>query len=150
MVKVKKITVIVFFAIVAILGGYFFTGQFFVDKIKADEFVGTVMGVDGNILKLSGYFETPFGDGQLKQVEVIVDSKTEFLKTFVHMPTAEELEITGGFYNFKDLTKEETAGSLEDLINAKILVSVTSNKNIYNKSKFKAKKISYLERVYED
>lgn len=149
MAKVKKIAVIVFFAAVVILGGYLLTDQF-TNKIKASEFIGTVVGIDGNILKLSGYFETPSGDGQLKQVEVIVDSKTEFLKTIVHMPTVADLEKTGGFYTFNDLQKEEVMGSLDDLKNSKIMVSAISEKNIYNKSKFKAKKLSYLERVYED
>lgn len=150
MAKMKKIAVIVFFAAVVIFGGYFLIGQFFADKVKVNEFVGTIMEIDGNILKLSGYFETPSGDGQLKQVEVIIDSKTEFLKTIVHMPTVADLEKTGGFYTLSDLQKEEVMGSLEDLRNAKIMVSAISEKNIYNKSKFKAKKISYLERVYED
>ena len=50
-----------------------------------------------------------------KSVSVTIAADTKFIKTFIFLPTEEELKKTGGWYKADDLKREVSAGTIEDI-----------------------------------
>ncbi len=121
-------------------------------KIEATKFVGQVVKVEGNNLFLKGFYTISLGQERItkpeeKQVQVVVTSDTEIIKTSLYLPKIKDLSSNGS-YKVDDLKKEISKGSLEELKSFKSQVSVHAGKNIFNKNKFEAKKIEYIVPIF--
>lgn len=143
--------------IILAVAGFFASKFLFQARANAKEFVGSVQKVEGNLLFAKGLFITLdrpelTKGGFTKDVEIEVSPETEIIKIIMYMPTREQLKETGGKWNPAELKKEEKPGALSDLTHKRegITIKVTAGENIFNKSKFKAKKIEYVLEVYPD
>lgn len=124
--------------------------------VVSHEFVGRVQKVENNQIILKGYFVIKNNSSELvsapktEDISVLVTGDTKFTKTLIYLPTTDELKKTDGKYDPKNLKKEETSGSLDDIVNGveNMSITVKNNKNIYNKRSFVAQEILYTEPVF--
>lgn len=148
-----SILVIIFLAI----AGFFASKFLFGERGESKEFIGQVKKVENNVIWAHGRFinrdKPELANKSLsKDVEITVSPETMVVKILMYMPTSEELAKTDGRWNPADLRQEETPGMVTDLTDNKegLTIKVLSDKNIFNKSKFTAKKIEFVEQVYPD
>lgn len=157
-VKISRKTV---FSILVIIGlaiaGFFVSKFLFGERDQSKEFIGQVKKVENNAIWARGVFvnsDKPelAKEVSTKDVEIKVSSETTIVKILMYMPTIEELKKTGGKWNPADLKREEALGMLAELTDKKegLTIRVISDKNIFNKTKFTAKKIEFVEQVYPD
>mgnify|MGYP001559735826 CR=1 FL=1 len=128
------------------------------ERIQSKEFIGQVLSVSGNSIFLKGSFtilnpkdlKAPRISPDLKEVEVIIDGKTKFVKTLLYLPSAEDLKKTGGRYNPDELKKEIRDGLLQDIKNneGNLSIIVKSQNNIFNKQRFITSEIDYIEPIF--
>lgn len=153
----RKIVFLVLVIIFLTVAGFFASKFLFEKRGEAKEFIGQVQKVKDNMIWARGVFINPdkpelAKEVSTKEVEIKVLSETVIVKILMHMPTFEELKKTGGKWNPADLKQEETLGILADLTDGKngLTIRVISDKNIFNKTKFIAKRIEFIEQVYPD
>ena len=121
------------------------------DKIISREFGGQIIKIENNTIFLKGLFNIEKGGEFIKkqaerEVRVLLIPDIKLVKTLLYLPEATGLEPVK--YNPNDLKKDYQEGSLEDLKENTSGITVTSDRNIFNKSKFKAVKIEYIEPVF--
>jgi hypothetical protein len=123
------------------------------NQTQAFEFRGVVEKVESNTVYINGRYtinDEPIGE--LMTVRVTIDSDTQIEKVLWHMPTADQLRVSGGRWSSNDIRKETVTGKLEDL-NAEnksgLNLTAKSDKNVFGKPKFMADKISYVEEINE-
>ncbi len=141
-------------AIIAVLGGALIWSSWFKDQIIANGFQGQLREVEDNSFFLEGAYlvdDKPIDVANRKGVWILIAPETKFNKIVWYMPTDEELAKTGGRWNPSDLKKEQREGGMGDLLKAAgsgLTITATSNKNIYNKSSFRADSIEYIKQIY--
>lgn len=157
-IRISRKTAFSTLAIILLAVAGFFASKFlFGERGEAKEFIGQVEKVENNVIWTRGVFVNPDKPELAKKissknVEIKVSSETVIVKILMYMPTSEELKKTGGRWNPADLRREEVLGMLTDLTDRKqgLTIKATSDKNIFNKSKFTAKRIEFVEQVYSD
>lgn len=151
MVKADRnllISVVVFVVLLAIiLFIQFFGGE----RIEAREFAGRITKAESDSIFMAGNFvlEGNQADSQReeKMIEVIITPGTKIIKTLVYLPRLEQVGPDGE-YDPSTLKRETADGSKDDLTEGRSSVLVKSDKNIFNKKKFEAASIEYIEPVY--
>ena len=154
----RKITLSIVAVIALAVAGFFASKFLFGEHGESREFIGQVKKVEGNVIWTNGVFvnqdnpELAKNGFRKDNVKIVVSSETTITKILMYMPTSEELKKTDGRWNPADLKQEETSGTVADLTDNKegLTIRVLSDKNIFNKSKFTAKRIEYIEQVYSD
>ncbi|OGE81595.1 MAG: hypothetical protein A3H72_03000 [Candidatus Doudnabacteria bacterium RIFCSPLOWO2_02_FULL_48_8] len=121
--------------------------------VKAYEFAGRIEKVEGPVIFTKGVYENAQNPKGLTLAEedkqIVVGEDTKLIKITQFMPTAAELEQSGGQYRPQDLRSEQSAGSLDDLAQGLTDgVFAKSDRNIYGQSKFVATEITYYVREY--
>lgn len=145
-------------ALAVLAAAVFFLPGILSEKIEAKEFIGQLIEVKSNSIIIEGAYNiSSFQDSdqnnfqpELKKVEVLVDSKTKFSKTLLYLPSAQDLEKTGGKYDPSGLKRGSAEGSLEDLkiMEGGVSITAKSESNVYNRSRFFASEIQYIEAIY--
>ncbi|MEK7138614.1 MAG: hypothetical protein AAB799_00340 [Patescibacteria group bacterium] len=148
----KKIFIAVTIFVLILLVGVVW---WWVNRVSANEFVGKIQKVESNQMTLSGVYvvkDRPdlSNPSNSKTVSVIIDPNTKLIKEMLFLPTAQEVEKTGGFFKPDELKRETVAGSLEDFKTSQVSVRVLGVGNIYGKKSFTALEIRYIEPVYPD
>ncbi|MCH7663796.1 MAG: hypothetical protein IH859_08005 [Chloroflexi bacterium] len=128
-------------------------GGIFSEKIEAYEFrVIEIKDIQGSTIIAEGYSlidgVDDIGDRMPMEVEILINSNTEFERTKLIRPSVQELEDSGGFYNLYELPKEIEVVSIDSFIDDASsmgfpIMFVKSDKNIYNKLSFNASAIKY-------
>ncbi len=93
------------------------------------------------------------GPDKAVDIQITLAKDVKFIKELVYLPTAAELEKTGGRYRAGDLRREKTSGSTDDLAwlnDSGTGIIFTAAKNIYGKSTFEVKQLEYIEPVYPE
>jgi len=120
---------------------------------KSYELAGRIERIEGNSIFLNGVYQVPDRPDltvpeNAKEVEVVVTAATRFVKTVLYLPSAAELEKTGGMYRPDDLRREEVAGAFDDIKNGGVDgIFAAAGKNVYGKSKFEASEVRYISAV---
>lgn len=147
----KKIllTIIVIIVAALLVGGVWL----FLHRVQSNEFVGKVTKADGNTLTMEGVFvvkDRPdlSNPSNSKTVSVVIDQNTKLTKEKLFLPTAQEVEKTGGRFNPSDLKREAIIGSIDDFKTGQVSVRVLGMGNIYGKKLFVASEVIYIEPVY--
>ena len=139
------------------VAGFFASEFLFGERGEAKEFIGQVKKVEDSLILANGLFvnrdKPELAKNSLKKdVKIKVSPETTIVKILMYMPTSEELKKTDGRWNPAELKQEEVPGTVPDLTYKKenLTIRVVSDKNIFNKPKFTAKRIEYVEQVYSD
>ena len=146
----------IFIAIIVFLLIFLFgVVWWWVTRVSANEFVGKVAKAEGNTLTMEGVFvvkDRPdlSNPSNSKTVSVIIDLNTKLAKEILFLPTAQEVEKTGGFFKPDELKRETVVGSVDDFKAGEISIRVLGAGNIYGKNSFTALEIKYIEPVYPD
>src|SRR3989344_6321013 len=152
--RIGKMAIIVILAVL-ILAGFLYR-ILFIKTYESKEFIGPVEAVEGKYILSTGVFtviDHPefYEPDKRKTVKIEITSNTEIIKILMHMPTLEDLEKTDGRWNPNEFWQEEKPGSIEDIKKGNgMMLKVSTKNNIFNKSKFQAQKIEYIEQVYSD
>ncbi len=155
--RINRKTIFFILIIIAIaIAGFFVSKFLFGERGEAKEFIGQVKKVEGNVILVNGVFvnqdkpELARNGFRKEGVKIVVSPETTIVKILMYMPTSEELKKTDGRWNPADLKQEETSGTLADLTDRKegSTIRAVSDKNIFNKSKFTAKRIEFVEQIY--
>jgi len=123
-------------------------------KIESYEFAGQIVNINGNNITLKGAFvmanQNDLAKNEIREVTVLVSDDTKITKTLLYIPTAAELEKTGGLFYPDKLKKDYQDVNLETLKSegASSGLIVKSTTNIYDKSSFSVSEISYTEPVF--
>lgn len=146
-------TILALLAIVVVgLTGLVFS-NYFQNRVYSNEFVGKVKQADGNILTMEGVYvvkDRPdlSNPSNFETVSVVVDQNTKLTKERLFLPTAQEVEKTGGFFKPDELKRKVVVGSTDDFKTGQVSVRVLGSGNIYGKKSFAATEIIYIEPVY--
>ncbi len=145
---------IIVIAVILLLSGGFF--YFFnlnnKNNIDIRQFAGGVNKIDNSLIYVSGNFissEHPELGKIGSNVTVGVNTATKFIRILVHLPPMEELKKSRGYFNGKDLKRDEGPSDLEtfkhDFASAYYGVNIFagSNSNIYGKTSFVATEVKY-------
>lgn len=157
-IRINRKTVFLVLVIISLTVAGFFASKFlFGERGESKEFIGQIKKVENNMILARGVFVNPdkpelAEEVSTKDVKIKISSETTIVKILMYMPTLEELKKAGGKWNPADLKQEETIGTLTDLTHEKegLTIRALSDKNIFNKTKFTAKKIEFVEQVYPD
>ena len=154
----KRIGIGVVVLVLAVLGLIFYFlnyNNYRINGPVANEFAGNLVSVDGNNLIIKGFYmsvENPeYSQNPVYETEITatVSPETEFVKTIYTYPTKEELEATGGKYNFDDLAKRDEVGSFEEVSSRNgVDIKVTSVENVFGKKSFVVSKVQYTQNEY--
>jgi hypothetical protein len=147
--------------VVAVLIGfgvkqYFRTPRLYDNQPQSHTFQGQLLQVlnDGSlVLKGTRMNDADPDKSDFRNPETVtvkVTSDTEWVKTLLYLPTAEETNKTGGMFYPKDLKKEEVKGSLEDIKDhtGLGLTIKTKNSTQVGEKTMTAQEIDYIEPVY--
>ena len=123
------------------------------DQTQSFEFSGLIEKVEANTVYVNGSY---FADGKPvtapATVRIQVSDKTKLEKNLWYMPTAQELQTTGGRWTPDSIKKETAVGTFDDFKSERgvgMQIHVKSNDNVFNKPKFTADNISYVEEVVQ-
>lgn len=150
----SKFSVIIIIIIIA-AGIVFGFWQYQKTKIETKEFTGKVVRVEANAITVEGVYVVPdrpdlSGPDKTKTVIGLLDEQSRLIKERLYLPSAEEVEKTGGRYDPSKLRREETPGSVEDLREGDTSVRIIAARNIYGLSSFSVREIRYIEPVYPE
>jgi hypothetical protein len=149
--NVKKLGVILIFAIVIVLIIVFYQGGFFNLKnqgkteVSANEFSGTVQSVSDKSIIVKGLYisndESVGTPEELVEVEVLIDPNTSITRETFEIPNTSE-----AFYP-DELPKKQSQVSLNQLsldFETSVLgIKIRTTDNIFNKKQFTASEITY-------
>ena len=146
----SKILTSVIILLAIALGIYWI--QSYQHRPQAMEFAGRTDHVDGNNIYTRGVYVNPKNVETDKPIEadmvISVDQNTKYIKVTQFLPTAAELEASGGMYEPAKLKSEEGEGSLQDIADEVTDgIFAKSDRNIYGKAGFTASEIKYYVRV---
>lgn len=153
----RNVIVLILIAAVTVSGVLIWNWKFKI-RYQSDEFVGVVEKVQGDTISLKGVYVVPDNYeasvlADKKSVSVTIAADTKFIKTFIFLPTEEELKKTGGWYKADDLKREVSAGTIEDIRPDESVsgfsIRVKSSENVYGRSLFIASEIGYTIPVYK-
>ena len=149
-IKLKIISIIVLIVIVGIGYSYLYYKE---SGAEAKEFVGTVESVKDSSIVVEGFYSVPDQPevqipNQKRRITVLFDQNTTFTKESIHLPSAEELKATDGYYDPSKLKRDKVQGSIDDFKEGGVSVVITSSTNVYGQPSFHAVEILYIEPVY--
>lgn len=142
----------------ALLYGGFWLYSWYKAQPVAYEFIGRIQKMENGVLFANGTYTVQgrsdlSGPDTKTDVRITLAKDAKFVKEFVYLPTAKELEKTGGMYRASDLKREKTDGSADDLawlLDSGAAARFLSDGNIYKKSKFKVSTLEYIKAIYPE
>lgn len=144
----KLILFLLLLAVIAGAAWFFASGN----KIKSYEFNGNLVDVQENSIILKGAYKvensTQLPSAELKEPTVEVTGKTKITRISISIPDTSEP------FMIDDLPTEESPATLDTLYQdftnttGTIGVKVRTERDIYNKNKFKASEIIYRVPVF--
>lgn len=128
-------------------------GWWFAHRVAANEFIGKVKKIEGDVLIVEGVYvvkDRPdlSNPSNSKTVSVTIDKSTKIIKERLFLPTVKEVEKTGGRFEPSKLKREAVAGSVGDFQGGEVSITIMGSDNIYGRSVFTAKEIKYIEPVF--
>lgn len=153
----KRKILLIIVALAVLYGGFWLYGRYYKTSSVtpvAMEFIGRIQKIENGVLYVNGNYavgEVPIHGLSPVDVQITVAKDAKFIKELVYLPTAAELEKTGGVYKSQDLKREKTSGTIDDLTklqDGNTGIIFTAVKNIYGKTNFEVSQLDYIEPVY--
>jgi hypothetical protein len=141
-------------ALVLIALGLWAYGNFFIEKVESKQLVGQILEQrDGRIVINGDYIVEDTGSHTppppKQTVTVEISRKTKLVKTTVQVPSAAELQASGGAYNGDALPRQILEGSVADLKQGMTVLVLTS-KNSFGSDRVTASEVQYTMPIYPD
>ena len=145
------IAVLVVLIVLVFWGDYVFSLLGIRERVEAKEFAGRIIKTENNLVFMSGRFisenNQPNPQKEEKEVRVFITPETKIIKTIIYLPGLKDVGPDGS-YDPATLRRETVDGSKDDLVPDRSSVLIKSDKNIFNKRKFSAVSIEYIEPIY--
>ena len=154
----KKLIIAIIGILVLVVAALIWNWKFKVTA-EAREFVGKVEKIEGSTIYAKGAFVVPdkpefSGSDYIRDVKISITPETKFTKTLVFLPSAKELEKTGGYFDGSKLPRENRDASPEmmknELNSRNIVIEAKANKNIFQKSEFSVVEVKYTVQFVEE
>ncbi len=126
------------------------------DNRESRQFTGNFLSIQNDSILVEGRYLVDHKYEPIDKfinAEVVVDSSTTFKRIALHLPSAKELEGTDGKFEVSKLKTDESTVSFEDFKKDAegrqgVGIQVFTGENIWGKTKFSAKDITYKIGIY--
>jgi hypothetical protein len=149
MSKTLKIVIV---AVVLIAAAALAAHKLMQPKASTDGFGGVVTAVNDHSVVVKGQYTLPnnpelINSSTERELTIKVDQSTKITRELIYLPTSSELQASGGKFDPRTARREKTVGTLQNMRQDKeqqtVSIDVKADGNIYGKSQFTAKEITY-------